>query len=226
MAETRTIVLPGTGSSTASYALAPGVLQNIESVVATVDTSGSGDVTPVLTIAEQTGNVVADKQQQNAIAGGGSGRATWALGLADETAVSGYIRYHVQNVGDRLLIETNGGSGAQPVEVDYVLDKGQFHITAMDPTRGEFLVQSRFVHLFTTSGDFRIEDGGDITASGGYLTLSFAGGELDLTDSFFFNLNVAGKNVTVNDHNGSPIFRIDENGDLHGKAGKTLTFDL
>lgn len=30
----------------------------------------------------------------------------------------------------------------------------------------------------------------------------------------------------VQNNTGSPIFRVDEDGDLHGKTGKTLTFDL
>ena len=65
MADPRTIQVPiNTPAQTAEYQLAPGVLQYVESVVATVDTSGSGSVTPVLTIAEQSGVVVADKQQQ------------------------------------------------------------------------------------------------------------------------------------------------------------------
>ena len=32
--------------------------------------------------------------------------------------------------------------------------------------------------------------------------------------------------TTFFDHNANPIFRIDENGDLHGKTGKSLVFDL
>lgn len=36
----------------------------------------------------------------------------------------------------------------------------------------------------------------------------------------------AGASFTVLDSTGAPIFRVDEDGDLHGKAGKALTFDL
>jgi hypothetical protein len=35
-----------------------------------------------------------------------------------------------------------------------------------------------------------------------------------------------GASFTVLDSTGAPIFRVDEDGDLHGKTGKALTFDL
>lgn len=36
----------------------------------------------------------------------------------------------------------------------------------------------------------------------------------------------AGQGFRVLDHLGNVIFQVDEDGDLHGKTGKTLTFDL
>jgi hypothetical protein len=36
----------------------------------------------------------------------------------------------------------------------------------------------------------------------------------------------AGVSLWVQDRNGNPIFKVDENGDLHGKTGKALVFDL
>jgi hypothetical protein len=36
----------------------------------------------------------------------------------------------------------------------------------------------------------------------------------------------SGGTLTVKDSSGNPIFRVDENGDLHGLTGKALTFDL
>lgn len=81
-----TALVPGEGSSTVAYTLPAGLYQYIQSVVATVDTSGSGAVTALLTIRDDGGQVVADKEQGAAIAGGGSGRATWALRLTDEGA--------------------------------------------------------------------------------------------------------------------------------------------
>lgn len=39
-----------------------------------------------------------------------------------------------------------------------------------------------------------------------------------------FKLTV-GQGFRVLDHQGAPIFVVDEDGDLHGKTGKTITFD-
>lgn len=54
---------------------------------------------------------------------------------------------------------------------------------------------------------------------------------LDLVnrDSLTNNLTIpltAGASLTVLDSTGAPIFRVDEDGDLHGLTGKALTFDL
>lgn len=86
MAEPQTKVIGGDGTSTATYELAPGVFQYIESVLVEVDTSGSGDVQPTLTVQTTDGVPIADKQQDTPIDGGGSGRATWALRLSGNGA--------------------------------------------------------------------------------------------------------------------------------------------
>jgi hypothetical protein len=36
----------------------------------------------------------------------------------------------------------------------------------------------------------------------------------------------AGTTLTIVDSTGAPIFRVDDDGDLHGKTGKAITFDL
>lgn len=35
-----------------------------------------------------------------------------------------------------------------------------------------------------------------------------------------------GQSFRVLDHNGNPVFAVDEDGTMHGKTGKALTFDL
>ncbi len=84
MSEPRTINLPGSGTDTQQYELAPGLLQYVESVYVEIDNSGGGDARPTLTLAEQSGVVIAKKRQGEAIGGGNSGSATWALRLTDE----------------------------------------------------------------------------------------------------------------------------------------------
>ena len=255
MADPRTIIVPLTSpGQTATYRLAPGVTQYIQSVVATVDTSASGDVTPVLTISEQSGVVVGDKQQTNAITGGGSGRATWALGLADETLpASGFIRYDFENSGDYLDIATTGVS---PVSGEGV----QFTVS------DTFRVDSHAVQFFPAgagSADFTVDADNNVTiraeqqmnltafhkpmflsSSGGSwqagdffdMTIGTTGASIVCTGNYAYDLSggtgsffiqiPAGSFVEVLDNNGAAIFRVDEAGDLHGKAGKTLTFDL
>jgi hypothetical protein len=86
--EPRTIVLAGNGSNVASYKLAPGVLQYVQSVLVEVDATGAGSVRPTLRVQEQSGVVIATKRQGQAIPAGDTGTATWALRLTDETIIA------------------------------------------------------------------------------------------------------------------------------------------
>lgn len=69
-----------------------------------------------------------------------------------------------------------------------------------------------------------------LLASQGNMTLSVnnAGCQILVSSSgdIIVKLNTAGHNFTVQDSAHNPIFRVDEDGDLHGKTGKALTFDL
>lgn len=57
---------------------------DLESVLANVDTSAAGDTTATLIVSDQAGEFVTVVAQTRTIPGGGQGRATWALRLADE----------------------------------------------------------------------------------------------------------------------------------------------
>lgn len=50
--------------------------------------------------------------------------------------------------------------------------------------------------------------------------------DLFVVGNITIKLQGTGKTLTVLDHSGNPIFRVDEDADLHGKTGKALTFDL
>lgn len=76
-------VVRGNDASTASYALAPGVFQYIESVLVEVDGTAGPDATPTLFVKTQDGQVIATKRQGEAIPAGDTGTATWALRLTD-----------------------------------------------------------------------------------------------------------------------------------------------
>jgi hypothetical protein len=105
-----TQLVAGNGQSSVSYQLPAGLFQYIQSVVATVDTSASGDVSPLLTIRDDADLVVADKQQGDTLDAGGSGRATWALRLTDEGAkTTGGIRFNKKpQTGTYLVVSTSG----------------------------------------------------------------------------------------------------------------------
>jgi hypothetical protein len=82
----RTVVVPGAGGNSLSFAIPPGVEFDVESVLAAVDTAAAGATFGELSISDQSGVVIATKRQGLPIPGGSSGTETWALGLNDEDA--------------------------------------------------------------------------------------------------------------------------------------------
>jgi hypothetical protein len=77
--------VPGNGTTTLSWTV-PGDGMDVETVYASVDATGAGGaVTAEITITDQSGVVIARKVQGTTIAAGGTGSATWALRLDDET---------------------------------------------------------------------------------------------------------------------------------------------
>lgn len=72
------------------------------------------------------------------------------------------------------------------------------------------------------------DDSGDGLAIGSTSVLRLeSGGDLALLAGGLITVKLTtGQTVTVFDNTGNPIFRVDEDGDLHGKTGKALTFDL
>lgn len=85
-----TAIIPGQGASSVTYTLPQGLYQYVQSVVATIDTTASVAVTALLTVRDDAGEVVADKEQGQTLDAGGAGRrATWALRLTDETTAGG-----------------------------------------------------------------------------------------------------------------------------------------
>lgn len=91
----RTIRVGITGTSaTESYTLAPGLAQYVEAVYIEVDNTSGQDTSPLLTISEQAGVVIAKKRQGDVIDAAATGSATWALRLSDESA-SGAVAHPV-----------------------------------------------------------------------------------------------------------------------------------
>jgi hypothetical protein len=76
---------PGNGSATLSWQV-PGAGLDVETVYASIDATAAGsDVTAELTITDPSGVVIARKTQGQAVSAGGTGSATWALRLDDES---------------------------------------------------------------------------------------------------------------------------------------------
>jgi len=80
--------VPGNGTNSLSWTV-PGAGMDVESVYAAIDATGAGGaVTAELTIADQSGVVIARKVQGVTVAAGGLGSATWGLRLDDDTGAS------------------------------------------------------------------------------------------------------------------------------------------
>ncbi len=92
MSNPRTIVIPGDGTSTGNYELAPGLVQYVQAVRIVVDNTGGADAHPNLSVSEQSGVVITDTPQSGTIpAGEADAAATWALRLTDDGDGSGGV---------------------------------------------------------------------------------------------------------------------------------------
>lgn len=81
----RTILVPlDAPARTQTYQLAPGIAQYVESVSVVIDNSAGADTTPSLTITDPPNSVIGVVPQRSVIPGGDTGRALWALRLADD----------------------------------------------------------------------------------------------------------------------------------------------
>src|SRR5215213_4486936 len=80
----QTRIIGGNLTRTQSFALDPGLLQYVQSVLIEVDATASAATNPVLTMKTQDGIPVAAVEQGRSITGGVAGRATWAHRLDDE----------------------------------------------------------------------------------------------------------------------------------------------
>jgi hypothetical protein len=82
---------PGNGTSTLSYTI-PGAGLDLESVYAVIDASAATtDVTAELTIADQSGVVIAKRTQAVTVPAADTGSATWALRLDDDNAAAALV---------------------------------------------------------------------------------------------------------------------------------------
>jgi hypothetical protein len=220
----------------ATYQLAPGLAQYVQSVYAEVDTSGSGDVEATLTIREQAGVVIAKKRQGETIDGSGAGSATWALRLDDNQTASGAIRYKVLNSGEWLDIETtgHGASGGEGMRIA---------TTGSDPANNMEINSD--VQLAVRAGTNLLLEASELVAmnvftqgaafildtNNGPILLRMndhvnTGAMLEISEGAVLIELSVGASVQVVDSAHAPIFEVRDDGSLHGKTGASLVFDL
>lgn len=123
--------------------------------------------------------------------------------LATIGQLAAAIRYAVANSGDYLEIETTDVSGAGCGVYIHDTDATSNGID-IESDAGAVTIYANAAQVDLTSG------GALVRVSGGDVLVQLA----------------AGKTFTVIDSGSNPLFRVDEDGDLHGKTGKALTFDL
>jgi hypothetical protein len=204
-------LVSGAGATVATFTLPASPLYRVESVVAHVDNTAGGDTTATLTYADTNGEVIAKRPQGDVIPAGDTGTATFALRLTGTKR--GFIRYNKLNVGDWLSIQATGTGGLFGGSIE--------------------MIAAALMELIAT--DIALQPGNDIILTAGRDITMQVSRNLDATvttdttistQDFTIRLTAAAKSVTVRDRFNAPIFRIDENGDLHGKTGKALVFDL
>lgn len=203
----------GDGTNVATYTIGQSQRLSVESVVAEIDNTGGGDTIAKLIVRDPSGRVIATKTQGDTIPSGDTGSATFALRLDDSQA--GAIRYKRLNTGGWLDVAVTG------------VNPATFYGVHIDNTGGG-------IWLFENNsiGDFRIyQNNGFLDIQGSHVAISHfeAASKFDMFSSGGYAIRVAtGKSVTFYRDSGSanPIFRIDADGSLHGKTGKSLVFDL
>src|SRR4051812_23253703 len=112
-AQPRSITVNGDGTTSLVFPVPAATIFALESVYVEVDASGAGATTATLTLADQSGQVIARKRQSETIDAGASGSATWALRLADDAGaaipVGGGIQFDTfPQAGEWLYAETTG----------------------------------------------------------------------------------------------------------------------
>lgn len=220
-------VAAGNGTQTLTFSLpaAPGL--KIQSVVATVTNGAASAVRPKITITDPSGEVIATTTQADSIPAGDTGTATFALRLADSTGTAG-IRFDTLNQGGWLDIEAsdNGPTGN---EINIEAASGTMNLQSFGAlslqgdglsfgSNGDYLLQTVGDVLNQPSGNFTAEPLGD-------MNLDASGSVTVRGDTIEVRLRGT-SDLTVFDSGGNPLFRVDQDGDLHGLTGKSLTFDL
>lgn len=209
-------LVTGTGTNSVTFTLPASPRYVVQSVVATINNAAGTDATATLTMKDTNGEVIAANAQDDPIPAGGTGTATFALRLAGN---GGGIRFRKINTGEWLEIVTTGEGG------DF---GGGWGITLVAENKGIVIDAGTSLSIFADNGDSVIDLEGDLTmevtgtglySNDGPVTVVYSAGATIQLDT--------GTALTVVDASSSPIFRINENGSIHGRAAVgAITWDL
>lgn len=150
MANRQTKIIGGNGTDSLAFTLDPGLFQYVQSVLVEVDNTAGPDVRPTLSVQTVNADPIADKRQGEAIPAGDTGRATWALRLADETASSGgevaqpscfLITPGSQLIANGTLTTIDFDDFAVPP----MFDQGDMHDNIVNPSRITIPLAGKYV---------------------------------------------------------------------------------
>lgn len=250
--EVNSNLVAGLGTNQAVFTMPGNLGVKVQSVVATINNGTGNDVTATVVVKDSAGQVIATKRQADVIPAGDVGTATWALRLDDSDGTG--IRFRRVNTGSWLIVNATGlypgvfQVGLQSAVWSFAVNGIDTGIGATDTLilSSEQFLQISAGNNITINTDTDVFVGADTwTATIGDAVSFIAGNEVIIgtsgagpvqlycdnnsvicTDAGVTVVLEAGDALTVKDHLGNPIFRVDEDGDLHGLTGKSLTFDL
>jgi hypothetical protein len=249
-------IVTGAGTASRSFTLPGSPLYIVQSVVATVDNAAGADTTATLTFADTNGEVIAKRTQGDVIPAGGSGTATFALRLAGNsngtirfnrvnrggglsiratgTGSSPTANLSLAALGQATIYSgVNLDSGAtSEQDINLIAGGGLFLSMNNAATTDAFALQNHGPDGITNLTLLRISPTSDSFVE---VPPNKSFQVRNHSDQVVFQANddnsvqvflAAGTALKVHAAGGAQIFRVDENGDLHGKTGKALVFDL
>lgn len=227
--EANSNLVAGLGTNEAVFTMPGNRGLKVQSVLATIDNTAGGATTAKVTVRDSSGQVIATETQGDTIPAADTGTATFAL-RAGLNGGAG-IRFNRENVGGFLHVTTTAETKFTAGDYFQVDATSLLFLTSL----ATMLVNVGTNFNLTVVDEFTADTGATTINGGTGITLNSSAGFVEafapnagfhITDTEWQLLLANGTPFTVYDHNNAPIFRVDEDGDLHGKTGKSLTFDL
>jgi hypothetical protein len=244
------ITISGPVATPATYTLSPLERWTPTGVSATFDGTGAaGDFLPCCSIYSQTGDLLGRMFPEVVTAGdvaevtyspfsktqgGGIKRITSSNGSITVTNPTGPIvdlidaftgiRFGIQNFGSWLVTKTSSFFDLSAHPLADPASVGGTWGTSLQDASGHGIV------IASLGGDARLQSSGAnvfLLADMGNVTVFSNQGDVKTEgNNVLVQLDAVTGTLTVVDRLFAPLFRIDQNGALHGKTGQSLVFDL